>query len=283
MTSPMGQGGHSLRGSQESAKSPRHGSAGLAVGAIRVPVLPVQDSRGRNGRTQPPGRRACGPATCPDVERSTYLWVALLLFPCLAMGCGDKDGIEPPGGTQLSDTTAGRSSEGPPTTRSAGRAQENGQGGGVEPLGPDSRDPDGVLRGRTAVATPGGGYYYAPIKPRATRVEPGYVCKRELGGGEVMLRPPAPGLSAQRLGPRLVVLDVDAQSPPRCSPKYIRVTFDVNDDPVPPASSLISVGRLDRPLRVLVPTHVAHADVVAASSIMGDGLSSDSVKVSIVD
>lgn len=146
-------------------------------------------------------------------------------------------------------------------------------------------DPAGILRGRKAVPHPGGGTFYAPIRPRMYEVAAPVSCGRTDSG---LLRPPRPGLKAKRLGPERVRIRVLlGEAAKQCTPRFIRLAFDVNDDPVPPApprsGPLIPVERFTPWLEVELLDNVVDADVVSASGVTGDGESGDSARVLIAE
>lgn len=148
----------------------------------------------------------------------------------------------------------------------------------------DRDDPAGVLEGRKAVPTEGGGVYYAPIKPRLETVAPAKACTHSSDES----KPPRPGLQAVRSGDNQFRVRVFLEPVPgQCAPKFIRMAFDVNDDPLPPSSPLagplIPASRFTPWLEVTVPNRVKDADVLNAISVTADGRSGDTASVLISD
>lgn len=200
--------------------------------------------------------------------------VICVLIGLIAMGgCGDEE--------PSPDTQAGKRG---PMSGSSSRDGTTSTGGGVDVRNTDRDDPDGVLEGRKAVPIEGGGVYYVPIKPRLETVAPSRTCTHSFDES----RPPRPGLQAVRSGEgrfrvRVTVVPV----PGGCRPKFIRMSFDVNDDLRPPSSPLagplIPVARFTPWLDVSVPDRVKDADVLHAISVTGDGRSGDTASVLIGD
>lgn len=120
---------------------------------------------------------------------------------------------------------------------------------------------------------------WLPARPSETTVRPSRGCT---GSAKEPL-PPRPGLRARRLGASTLLVRVTfAGVPRRCRPTWIRLTLDVNDDPLPPDAGLFKVAQLRRPLKVAIPPRVRNADVIRASSVMRSGASSRSTPVLIV-
>jgi hypothetical protein len=201
---------------------------------------------------------------------SRFLLSAMIGLALVVSACGDeRSGSEPQNG----DREAAR----PSVSDAAGTPNV--------PPGVPHRSGDGsadVLEGRRPVPTEGGGVYYAPIKPRLELVEPSRTCVR----GSDESHPPRPGLEVVRSGDRQFrVRVVLAPVPGECAPKFIRMAFDVNDDPLPPASPLagplIPAKRFTPWLEVTVPDRVKEADVLSAISVTADGRSGDAASVLI--
>jgi hypothetical protein len=55
--------------------------------------------------------------------------------------------------------------------------------------------------------------------------------------------------------------------PPACAPDRIRITVDVNDDPLPPAALVYPASKVEEPFEMTLPARVVDADVISASSI----------------
>jgi len=128
-----------------------------------------------------------------------------------------------------------------------------------------------ILRGLTAVRTPGGGIAYLRSKPVRTYVPPSVGCtasSNRSGGGEGE-RPPRPGVQARRLGAGRLVVDVGFGAiPTNCTPDRVRITIDSSGDPLPPASLVYPVARVTtRPFVLRLPPHLQDADMISASSI----------------
>ena len=91
-----------------------------------------------------------------------------------------------------------------------------------------------------------------------------------------------PGLRADRLpGNRLAVSITYRALPRKCRPSVVRVTIDVNDDGLAPASDVAPVRGLEQTLTLKIPERLRAADVVRASSETREGDSSESVSVLI--
>ena len=71
--------------------------------------------------------------------------------------------------------------------------------------------------------------------------------------------------------------------PRRCTPNQLRLTLDVNDDGQPGVSRLYRFRGERQRVRLTVPRHLRDPDVVAASAVTREGLSSESVKVLIAE
>jgi len=135
------------------------------------------------------------------------------------------------------------------------------------------------LKGRKAVRTPSGGVAYVPTKPKATSVAGSRGCVTDDEGD---VSPPVPGLRADRLpGNRLAVSITYRALPRKCRPSVVRVTIDVNDDGLAPASDVAPVRGLEQTLTLKIPERLRAADVVRASSETREGDSSESVSVLI--
>jgi len=101
-------------------------------------------------------------------------------------------------------------------------------------------------------------------------------------------RPPRPGFEALRVGPRTIrVRVVLGRLPASCAPSYIRLTFDVNDDPgspSPPDSGFLTPVDEFTPWYDAHPQHMPEAvDVAGVTAVMSDGESGASARVRIVD
>jgi hypothetical protein len=192
----------------------------------------------------------------------------------LAGGCGDEE-------TRPQDPadTVGPMSQ--PTSRDSPVAGDD-----TSPVAPSPPrdDPAGVLKGRKAVPTPGGGVYYAPVKPRVETVAPSVSCSH----GRDESRPTRPGLRAVRTAANRVRVRILLEPVARsCAAKFVRLGFDVNGDALPPlpprAGVLIPVARFTPWLEVVLPDGVKDADVLHAISVTSDGRSGDSATVLISD
>jgi len=205
-----------------------------------------------------------------SVRRATTLATALTALALAACGSGE-DAENQTDASQISE----RSTE----TR--------GDADGALPVppvsGPSADETRKLLQGRKRVRTPGGGVAYLPVKPRRTSAPPSRSCAVIRDDPGRSLRPPSPGLSARRLdAARIEVRVVLASVDDRCRPDYVRLTIDVNDDPLPPSSTTVKVTKLERPLVIPVPERIRNADVIRASSQMSStGASSDTVSVLI--
>ena len=150
---------------------------------------------------------------------------------------------------------------------------------------PSRNDAAGLLKGRKAVPAPGGGTFYAPIRPEArTTASPAGCARNDVGEP----RPPRPGMRAVRVGPdRVRVRVIAGELPDRCRPAFIRLSFDVNDDAVPPgppaSGPLIAVDQFTPWHEVRLLDAVQDADVVSATAVMRDGESGQSARVLIVE
>jgi hypothetical protein len=201
---------------------------------------------------------------------SRFLLSAVVGLVLVVGGCGDEgSGPEARTGDREAMRPSGSDAEGTPNVP-AGAPRRSGDG---------SAD---VLEGRRPVPTEGGGVYYAPTEPRVEVVEPSRACVR----GSDEPHPPRPGLQAVRSGDRRFRVRVILEPVPReCAPKFIRMAFDVNDDPLPPASPLagplIPATRFSPWLEVMVPDRVKDADVLSAISVTADGRSGDAASVLI--
>lgn len=199
-----------------------------------------------------------------------FLLSAMIGLAWAVGGCGDGGaGPDAKTGDREAMRPSGSDAEGTPNVP-AGVPRRSGD---------DSAD---VLEGRRSVPTEGGGVYYAPIRPRVEVVEPLRACVH----GADESHPPRPGLQAVRLGDRRFRVRVTLEPVPReCAPKFIRMAFDVNSDPLPPASPLagplILATRFTPWLEVIVPDRVKEADVLSAISVTADGRSGDAASVRI--
>lgn len=139
------------------------------------------------------------------------------------------------------------------------------------------------LKGRKALPAPGGGTFYVPVRPRTGMIAPPTGCARNDEGD---LRPPRPGLKAVRVGPGRVRVRVTVgQVRAPCRPKFVRLAFDINDDPRPPgpprSGFLTPIERFTPWRQVRLLDAVKDADVVSATGVMSSGESGDSARVLI--
>lgn len=141
--------------------------------------------------------------------------------------------------------------------------------------------PPGRRVPRETVTTADGAVVSLPARPRRLVAAPSPSCTAEAPGGREFL-PPRPGARATRVGARRIVVEISFEDvPARCRPYGVRITVDVNGDPLPPSAHRFPFGDTERPLAVELPERVAKADVVYASSVMRSGASSDSTAVLI--
>jgi len=82
---------------------------------------------------------------------------------------------------------------------------------------------------------------------------------------------------------RLLIRITFAALPRRCRPNRVRISLDVSDDPLSPATALFPLEQVRRPFVIKIPERVRGADVIRASSISAAGASSDSHVVLIAD
>lgn len=203
-----------------------------------------------------------------------------LLAAIVLARCG-ADQSTPPDAQPAQGAPAAQPSQVPSQTAPTGAG-----GGGTTTGGPAS-DPlrgDDIVRGRKAVPIPGGGVAYVPVEPKATTLDPSPSCTKAKDGysGHESTLPPRPGLRARRLDGRSVLVTVTfASIPDACRPVRVKLTFDVNDDPLPPAAHLFTLRQLRAPRKITLALDVRAADVVRASSITADGTSSESAAVAI--
>jgi hypothetical protein len=127
-----------------------------------------------------------------------------------------------------------------------------------------------------------------PAAPTESVVAPQTDCQREMGdarqGGKVVRKvfivPPAPGLEAQRDGPRTVRAIITFKSlPERCKPAVVLVTLDVNSDGAPGVTRHFRVRSETMRLRLPTPDGLPRPDAVHASAYTKRGLRSDTVSV----
>lgn len=138
--------------------------------------------------------------------------------------------------------------------------------------------------GRTSIRTSDGIGISLPDRPERVVAKPSSSCALvEDGDGRgTTLLPPRPGVTAARLSPRRVqVVITFRRLPAECRPTHVRLTVDVNDDPLPPATAVYPWRRVREPLVIGIPQRVRNADVLHASSITAEGASSDSAGVLI--
>lgn len=203
------------------------------------------------------------------------LWVVAVGVVALA-GCGGGADVD---SADSSRRPAELTSTGP---ASVDTGSSDGRTSGQAPR--STHDPD-PLEGRRAVPHPGGGLFYPPVRPRATKSPRPTGCASNDVGEP---RPPKPGFEAMRVGSRTVrVRVVLGRLPASCMPSYIRLTFDVNDDPGPPSPP--DSGFLT-PVDDLTPWYDARprlrpeaVDVAGATAVMSSGESGESARVQIVD
>jgi hypothetical protein len=193
-------------------------------------------------------------------KRRGALMSVVLLTVGTHAGCGDDDRKQP--------------------GQAAGQSR-------VEPIADEDPRPGGLPKrmASKSVRVNGGAVVRLPAKPDQVEVPASPACThgRDGDGSGVTLLPPRPGVRATRIGDDRLLVEVSfGRVPSRCKPSHVRLTIDVNDDPLPPATAIYPVGRLRRPFVVKVPERVAKADVLHASSIMSTGASSNSTDVLIV-
>lgn len=127
---------------------------------------------------------------------------------------------------------------------------------------------------RETITTPDGAILRLPARPTRTVVAPSPSCTSRGPGAETPL-PPRPGVTAERIAPRRLLVTVAFEEmPDRCLPDTLRITADVNGDPQAPSKTLFPIDRAERPIVVELPDRVAGADVVYASSQMRNGAAS---------
>ncbi len=188
----------------------------------------------------------------------------------LVAGCDDGGGSD--SGSVVGEQGRDRAQQRP--ARPNGRpGSPAGKRGGV-PTG--SSVPTDSLR---KVRTKSGAVILLPPKPTQTATAPQRGCQRTRfeGGGRdrIRLLPPAPGVSARRVGPAkvLVVYRFGAVEP-RCRPASLELTVDVNDDRFAGDGTVVRV-RLPRgEIPLSLPEHVAGADVLRATARTEAGLPS---------
>lgn len=194
-----------------------------------------------------------------------------LMLICLA-GCGD-------GGGGSADVNAPVLSETVPPgeTISPGEPDGNQDNGSSESSPKTQPRVPPVLQGRETARDADGRIVYLPAKPDGLMVPPSRSCTRD----EDQLRPPRPGLRARRLDERHLLVTINFKSiPGRCTPDYVRLTFDVHRDPLPPSSQMLPIGDTRTPIEVELPERVSDADIVRATSVMTrTGRSSETASV----
>lgn len=202
--------------------------------------------------------------------------MAVGVIAASALGCGAEAG-EP-------TTNAAKVGSGPSSGEVDAPTTRGSRGAEKQPAGAQSALRRTQTPGRKPVRLPDGSTAYLPVKPSRTAATPSRSCSRGKdgdGSGTVAL-PPTPGVHARRVGSdRLVIRVTFAALPKRCRPNRVRLTLDVNDDPLPPATGLFPLDRVRGPLEVKIPERVRDADVIRASSITAAGASSASAAVLI--
>jgi hypothetical protein len=136
-----------------------------------------------------------------------------------------------------------------------------------------------------AIRADGGAVVRFPVRPDRTKAPASPACTqgKDGDGSGSSLLPPRPGVRATRNADRLRVEIFFERVPERCKPSHVRLTVDVNDDPLPPATAVYPMRRVQRPLVIQLPERVVKADVLHASTVTSSGASSDSATVLIVD
>ncbi len=152
----------------------------------------------------------------------------------------------------------------------------------VRTQGGESKHP-GVVQGSQRIELPGGVVVVTPPAPSVTATGPETGCTVVNGPDHQPLGiPPAPGITARRIAPGKFAITYEfAVFDPRCRPSQLRVSVDVNDDPLPPSGTEASIqGRRGR-IIVSVPALVADADVARATAMTAARLTSRSTSVLI--
>jgi hypothetical protein len=203
-------------------------------------------------------------------------FIAATSLAAVASGCGGNgNGATGDGGddspaiaTTTSSSGGPQTAGGPPSPSSAGQQPER-----ELPALP------GETRPRETVTTADGTVLMLPARPRQLVAAPSPSCTAEAPGGRRFL-PPRPGVRATRVGARRLEVEVSFKDiPARCRPYGVRITADVNGDPLPPSTHRFPFEDVERPLVIDLPERVANADVVYASTWLRSGASSDSAAV----
>jgi hypothetical protein len=188
--------------------------------------------------------------------------LAVLLVAIASVGCADDSPDKEPG---------------------AGQATHASQQGGAQP---STRSDNSHARTTTL---PNGTIVIQPPPPTKTAVPPGKDCGSatiDRDGAEVVVKvPPRPGLSARASG-RVVHVRYDTgAAPPQCTPDFMSVLVDDNDDPRPPVARRFSLGaRGAQSLTIRLPAYFeGEPNVVRATTGMRDGRVSPTARARIVD
>lgn len=203
-------------------------------------------------------------------------FIAAASLAAVPSGCGGNgDGATGDGGNNSSAVATATSSSGGPQTA-----------GGPSSPSPTGQQPErelpalpGETRPRETVNTADGTVVMLPPRPRRLTALPSPSCTAEAPGGRELL-PPRPGVRATRVGAQQIEVEVSFKDiPARCRPYGVRITADVNRDPLPPSTHRLPFEDVERPLVIDLPERVANADVVYASTWLRSGASSDSAAV----
>jgi len=196
-----------------------------------------------------------------------------MCLACLA-GCDDKDNRR---SAATSDThrsgTAKEISSPPPRRSSVPPSQTTPS--------PSSNTPQ-----ERKVRTENGAIVILPPRPTKTSAPPSGDCRRQIirSNGRIrrILFPPAPGLTARRLGARSVLVTYQFSAlDRRCRPAVLELTLDVNDDPLPGTGIVSRIRGLRGTVTVSLPEGFAKADVVRATARTEKGLPSTATAVLI--
>jgi hypothetical protein len=145
--------------------------------------------------------------------------------------------------------------------------------------------PSNARLGRT-ITTASGAVVTLPRRPRRTSTQPGERCNvkvlRQHGKTRRYFLPPNPGITAQRLSDAKVLVAYRVfTADTRCRAANLRLTIDVNDDPVAGSSTIAPVHRAKGTVTIHLPQDLAKADVVHATARTKDGYPSEATSVLI--